>query len=48
MNIQYRVGLSQSERDQFTALLSAGTHPARKLKQAQAKGTDAPDRRLRR
>ena len=35
MNIQYRVELSQSERDQLTALLSGGKHPARKLKRAQ-------------
>jgi transposase len=35
MNIRYRVELSQSERDQLTALLSGGKHPARKLKRAQ-------------
>ena len=35
MNIQYRVKLNQSERDQLTALLSGGKHPARKLKRAQ-------------
>lgn len=35
MNIRYRVDLSQSERDQLTALLSGGKHPARKLKRAQ-------------
>ena len=35
MNIRYRVELSQSERDRLTALLSGGTHPARKLKRAQ-------------
>ena len=35
MNIRYRVDLSQSERDQLTALLSGGRHPARKLKRAQ-------------
>jgi len=35
MNIQYRVELNQSERDQLTALLSGGKHPARKLKRAQ-------------
>ncbi len=35
MNIRHRVELSQSERDELTALLSGGTHPARKLKRAQ-------------
>ena len=35
MNIRYRVELSQSERDQFMALLSGGKHPAHKLKRAQ-------------
>ncbi len=35
MNIRYRVELSQSERDQFMALLSGDKHPARKLKRAQ-------------
>jgi transposase len=35
MNIRYRVDLSQTERDQLTALLSGGKHPARKLKRAQ-------------
>jgi transposase len=35
MNIRYRVNLSQAERDQLTALLSGGKHPARKLKRAQ-------------
>ncbi len=35
MNIRYRVELSQSERDRLAALLSGGTHPARKLKRAQ-------------
>src|SRR6202790_666820 len=35
MNVRYRVELSQDERDELTALLSAGTHAARKLKRAQ-------------
>ena len=35
MNIRYRVDLSQAERDQLTALLNGGKHPARKLKRAQ-------------
>ena len=35
MNVRYRVELSQSERDELTALLSAGRHAARKLKRAQ-------------
>jgi transposase len=35
MNIRYRIELSQSERDELTALLSWGKHPARKLKRAQ-------------
>jgi transposase len=35
MNIRYRVELSQAERDELTALLSGGNHPARKLKRAQ-------------
>ena len=35
MNIRYRVELSQDERDQLTALLSGGKHPARRLKRAQ-------------
>src|ERR1700688_3013212 len=35
MNIRYRVELSQTERDQLTALLSGGKHPARKIKRAQ-------------
>jgi len=35
MNVRYRVELSQSERDQLTALLSGGKHGARKLKRAQ-------------
>ena len=34
MNIRYRVELSQDERDQLTALLSGGKHPARKIKRA--------------
>ena len=34
MNIRYHVALSQSERDELTALLSGGRHPARKLKRA--------------
>jgi hypothetical protein len=35
MNLRYRVELSQAERDELKALLSAGKHPARKLKRAQ-------------
>ena len=35
MNVRYRVALSQDERDERSALLSAGTHAARKLKRAQ-------------
>jgi hypothetical protein len=36
MNVRYRVGLSQDERDELTALLlSGGKHAARKLKRAQ-------------
>jgi hypothetical protein len=35
MKIRYRVDLSQDEREQLTALLSGGKHPARKIKRAQ-------------
>jgi transposase len=35
MNIRYRVGLSQTERDELKALLNRGRHSARKLKRAQ-------------
>lgn len=35
MNVRYRVELSQSERDELVALLSAGRHAARMLKRAQ-------------
>ena len=35
MNIRYRVELTQSERDELTALLSGGRHAARRLKRAQ-------------
>src|SRR6266496_809216 len=35
MDVRYRVELSQDERDELTALLSGGTHAARKLKRAQ-------------
>jgi transposase len=35
MNIRYRVGLSEAERAQLTALLSGGKHAARKIKRAQ-------------
>ena len=35
MNIRYRVELSHAERDELTALLNGGKHPARKLKRAQ-------------
>jgi hypothetical protein len=34
MNIRYRVELGQTEREQLTALLSGGKHPAHKLKRA--------------
>ncbi len=35
MNIRYRVELNEAERTHLTALLSGGTHAARKLKRAQ-------------
>src|SRR5215467_12796410 len=35
MNLRYRVELSQGERDELKALLSAGKHAVRKLKRAQ-------------
>ena len=35
MNVRYRVELSQTERTELTALLSAGKHAARRLKRAQ-------------
>ena len=35
MNIRYRVELSEAERGQLAALLSGGTHAARKIKRAQ-------------
>jgi hypothetical protein len=35
MNLRYRVELSQAERDELKALISAGKHPVRKLKRAQ-------------
>ena len=35
MNIRYRVDLNEAERAQLTAMLSGGTHAARKLKRAQ-------------
>ena len=35
MNLRYRVELSQTERTELTALLSAGKHAARRLKRAQ-------------
>src|SRR5215831_9138356 len=35
MNIRYRVELSQTERDEFKALLSGGRLAVRKLKRAQ-------------
>jgi transposase len=35
MNVRYRMGVEQDERDQLSALLSAGRHAARKLKRAQ-------------
>ena len=41
MNIRYRVTLSQTERDQLTALLNGGKHASRKLKRAQMLAADA-------
>jgi transposase len=35
MNVRYRVELSQTEREQLTALLTGGKHAARELKRAQ-------------
>jgi len=35
MNVRYRVELSQGERDELKALLSAGKHSVRKLKRVQ-------------
>ena len=35
MNARYRVDLDQPERDELTAMLRGGKHPARKLKRAQ-------------
>jgi len=35
MNVRYRVELSQLEREELTALVSGGSHPARKIKRAQ-------------
>ncbi|MGY3621845.1 transposase [Bradyrhizobium sp. USDA 10063] len=35
MNVRYRGALSQAERQELTAMLSGGTHAARKLKRAQ-------------
>src|SRR5207237_3823275 len=35
MNVRYRAELSQTERGELSALLSAGKHAARKLKRAQ-------------
>lgn len=35
MNVRYRVDLDQLERDELTAMLRSGKHPARKLKRAQ-------------
>jgi transposase len=46
MNVRYQVELSQTEREQLTALLSGGKHAARKLKRAQillAADADASD-----
>ena len=34
MNVRYRVDLDQPERDDLTAMLHSGKHPARKLKRA--------------
>ena len=35
MNVRYRVGLNQTERDHLNGLLSGGKHAARRLKRAQ-------------
>ncbi|MGE0006415.1 MAG: IS630 family transposase [Parvibaculaceae bacterium] len=35
MNVRYRVDLDQPERNELTAMLRSGKHPARKLKRAQ-------------
>jgi transposase len=35
MNVRYRVELDQPEREELTAMLRSGKHPARKLKRAQ-------------
>jgi len=35
MNVRYRIELSQTERAELTAILSGGTHAARRLKRAQ-------------
>lgn len=35
MNVRYCVDLDQSERDELTAILRGGKHPAHKLKRAQ-------------
>lgn len=35
MNLRYRVDLDQPERDELTAMLRGGKHPARQLKRAQ-------------
>ncbi len=35
MNVRYRIELSQTERADLTAILSGGTHAARRLKRAQ-------------
>jgi transposase len=35
MNIRYRIDLSQAEREHLAALVSGGTHPARRIKRAQ-------------
>ena len=34
MNVRYRIELSQTERAELTAILSGGTHAARRLKRA--------------
>jgi hypothetical protein len=36
MNVCYRVELSQAERDQLTALLTGGVHPARNTRSLRA------------
>ena len=41
MNVRYRVELSQTERDELTAMLGGGKHAARKLKRARWRPMEA-------